>query len=1268
MSFDLISTVLFGQSWLESSEVMTLLKLFIAIPLPIFLGTWLAKKLRLPDLGWKLSLIFFSLAIGGVFLVSYPLKLGVDLKGGVILVYEIDREAREAQDATGQAPGQINWGHLLQRLNDRINPAGTKEIIVRRYGEWQVEIIIPDVDTNEVERIKKLISTAGSLQFRIVANSVQHGDTIQAATQQAEDPAKRRSKYIVQGDRQVGYWARVGREANEVKGGIRPLKVSVANYTIRNSATGELIQLPPTLPLDQEYALEQWLKDQSIQDLDVLMYVGDEYNVTGENLGMVSRGYDEVAQPCVMFNMKTSGAGLMGGLTGDNLPDEQRGQYSLLGIMLDGSLLSAPRVMSTITDSGRITGQFTQEEVDFLVGILQAGSLPAALKKVPIAQNTIGAIVGDEMIRRGKLAAGLALASTFVFMILWYRLAGLVACFALAVNLLLTLAVMKFPLRAPLTLPGLAGLVLGVGMAVDANVLVFERIREELERGAALRMAIRNGFDRAMVTIIDSNLTTLITALVMYVIGTDQVRGFAITLTLGILISMYTAVFCTRVVFDIFDRKRLISTLRMTKLLGVTHVDFLGKKYIAITASIVFIVAGLVAVGVRGKQIFDIDFLGGTSVTMVLRDSADEREIRTKLDERFSGMRIEGSAVQYSVNRVDVEGQKDRTVWKIDSSLEEVEQLEDVLQEVFPVATHSVAISGVTEKRIPIAVPPEGEPAGIPEPTAADSAAPAVALPPQVAEPAPEVKQPETKPEQAKPDEPQAEPAKPEAEAKAEAVPEPAPEAEAKPVPQPEPKAEAEAKAETMPEPASEPEPKPEPQPEPKPEAQPEPDSQPETQPEPEPKPEATPEVKPEPAPEPKAEVPSEGSEKAPAENAEGGSDGQPKEAASDAKPAGDGAARRDLPPATMLALAGDADNLLALADDATEAAKPAAEPAAPTPEEKPATAATPSETAEKGEPADAAAKPAPSDAQPGSSEEAKPAAKPTETVLTETTLTFDYRINGETVLHEIMEAAEIVEVLLTEEDITVNLNAKDLADNPDWTLQDSLGYKEWVVTLAKDRAEAQKVLDQMAKKMSDSPVWSTSSKIGGKVAGDTRNMALVALAASWIGIVIYIWIRFQKVVFGLAAVVALIHDVLVALGAVAISYWLAGFLGFMGIQEFKISLTVVVAFLTIIGYSVNDTIVVFDRIREVRGKSSTLTQDMVNLSVNQTLARTLLTGLCTMINTIILFAIGGEGVHAFAYALFIGFVSGTYSSIYVASPFVLWLYGGKPATRAAKS
>jgi len=1155
MSFELISSVLFGQGWLLSPEALTLLKLIIAFPLPIFLGTWLAKQLRLPDFGWKLSLIFCAVAIGGVLLVSFPLRLGVDLKGGVILVYEVDREAREADDPGGMSLRDMNWGHLLQRLNDRINPAGTKEIVVRRYGDWQVEIIVPDVDTNEVERIKRLISTAGSLEFRIVANSVQHGDAIQAAIQQAEDPVKRRSKYLVQDNEQIAFWARVGREADEVKGGFRPLKVQVANYTIRNSSTGEIIQLPATLRWEQEYALERWLKEQGIQDVDVLMYTGDEHNVTGENLGMVSRGYDEVARPCVTFNMKTSGAGLMGGLTGENLPDEQRGFYSLLGIMLDGTLLSAPRVMSTITDSGRITGQFTQEEVDFLVGILQAGSLPASLKKTPIAQNTIGAVLGEETIYRGKIAAALALGTTFLFMLFWYRFAGIVACLALTINLLLILAMMKFPLRAPLTLPGLAGLVLSVGMAVDANILIFERIREELERGAALRMAIRNGFDRAMVTIIDSNLTTLITSVVMYVIGTDQVRGFAITLTLGILISMFTAVFCGRVAFEICERKRFLVNLRMTKLLGVTHINFVGQKYLAMMASILFIVVGLVATGVRGKQIFDIDFLGGTSVTMVLQEPVEEREIRAKLDEQFAGMRVNNSAVQYSLNRVDVEGQKERTVWKIDSSLEEVEQLEGTLQQLFPVATHSMTIDRIEEKRTPIALPPGSQPA------------------PSPVTPAPEETQPADTPQVA------------------------------------EPKSE---------QPAEMPEPKPEPAPEPKPEPAPEP----KPEPAPEPKPEPAPEPKPEPAPEAKPE---------PADT--------------------DGARRRDLPPATMLALVGESDEMPASAE---------------TPE--PEATQVSVDVEQDRTPADPEAKiPAPGTV-PGDAAEPKPPVQTAEAITTQATLRFDYRINGDSVIHEIMEAAQVVDVLLTEEDVTVDLNPTDLADNPDWTIRDSVGYKEWIVTLAKDQAESERILAQLSKRMKASPVWTTSNKIGGKVAGDTRKLALVALVTSWVGIVIFIWIRFQKVAFGLAAVVALIHDVLVAIGAIALSYWLAGVLGFAGIQEFKISLTVVVAFLTIVGYSVNDTIVIFDRIREVRGKSSVLTADMVNTSINQTLSRTILTSLTTLISTLVLFAVGGEGIHAFAFTLFVGFLSGTYSSIYVAAPLVLWLYGGKPQARAVNA
>ena len=151
-------------------------------------------------------------------------------------------------------------------------------------------------------------------------------------------------------------------------------------------------------------------------------------------------------------------------------------------------------------------------------------------------------------------------------MIVYYRFSGVVACLALVLNVLLIVAIM-ISIKAAFTLPGLAGLVLGIGMAVDANVLIYERMREEMARGAALRMAIRNGFDRATTTIVDSNLTTLISATVLYVIGTDQIKGFAVTLWLGVVLNMFTAIFCSRVVFDIAEKRRWITELKMMQIL-----------------------------------------------------------------------------------------------------------------------------------------------------------------------------------------------------------------------------------------------------------------------------------------------------------------------------------------------------------------------------------------------------------------------------------------------------------------------------------------------------------------------------------------------------------------------------------------------------------------------------------------------------------------------------------------------------------------------------
>ena len=218
---------------------------------------------------------------------------------------------------------------------------------------------------------------------------------------------------------------------------------------------------------------------------------------------------------------------------------------------------------------------------------------------------------------------------------------------------------------------------------------------------------------------------------------------------------------------------------------------------------------------------------------------------------------------------------------------------------------------------------------------------------------------------------------------------------------------------------------------------------------------------------------------------------------------------------------------------------------------------------------------------------------------------------------------------------------------------------KDWKVELeVRNDAEADQILNEWKTRFNSTPYFPTSSSVGGQIAGQTGNQAILAIVASLIGIVAYVWIRFQNLAFGLAAVIALVHDVLIVLGAIAISHWLAGIFGFeyIGIRKFKISLEIIAALLTVIGYSLNDTIVVFDRIREVRGKRTEITGDMIDTSISQTLSRTILTSLTTFIVVFILYWFGGEAIHGFAFALVIGVIVGTYSSIFVASPALLWL------------
>ena len=268
-------------------------------------------------------------------------------------------------------------------------------------------------------------------------------------------------------------------------------------------------------------------------------------------------------------------------------------------------------------------------------------------------------------------------------------------------------------------------------------------------------------------------------------------------------------------------------------------------------------------------------------------------------------------------------------------------------------------------------------------------------------------------------------------------------------------------------------------------------------------------------------------------------------------------------------------------------------------------------------------------------------------------TLTFDENLNKRSVVNSLQQAAQ-----------AVGLAGVPIRDG-DLNTEDK--GMSWTVELRADVQQLGRILEELKNTVENSPVWLSSNKIGGKVAGDTRNKAVAALVACLMGIVFYIWIRFQRVHFGLAAVVALVHDVLITLGMLALSFWLADIFGFLLIQKFKINLPIIAAFMTIIGYSLNDTIVVFDRVREVRGKSPEITKEMINQSINQTLARTVLTSMTTLIVVLILYVLGGESIHGFAYALVVGIMVGTYSSIFVASPALLWMTSEPEPTRQSR-
>ncbi|HEX4412354.1 MAG TPA: protein translocase subunit SecD [Lacipirellulaceae bacterium] len=926
--------------------------------MPILIGNYLAGLWKMPDHAWKISLVLGVLA-GSLLIVLFgQFKFGPDLAGGVTLIYELQDAPTTVQNA--QQPNsnnsnslnqqlksggrQFSFADLIGALKKRLDPDGTKEITIREYGP-AVEIIIPSVGEDEMEFVKQKITDLGKLEFRIVADPAFTKDKSTIDQAKLLKPAE---KEVMRGSEVVARW--VPYDVDQFGSPDRP-----SPYVLRMAG----------------------------KNPEILVLV-DPYNVTGDYLTHAGKGMDEHGGPAVNFRFNSAGAQRFEKLTGQNLPNPATpDKYRKLGILLNNKLVNAPNIHSTISDSGMISGgTMSDREVDTTIEILNAGSLPAALNKSPISQEIISPTLGAETVEKGKLAIGGSLVGVIVFMLIYYRFAGFIACLALTLNLIMVLALMVL-IKAAITLPGLAGLALTVGMSVDTNVLIYERIREELQSGAALRMAIRQGFDRAMTAIIDTHLTTIISGIVLFYVGTDQVRGFAVTLILGLVTNLFTAFFCTRLMFDIAERRGMIKQLKMMHIFSKPNYDFLRLRWIFLGLSWSLIAVGMVAVYMRGTQLLDIDFTGGSSVTFTLndKDPMTQAGVTKALD------KTELADKNLLVVQIGREG----TAFTVDTSEQSVDKVKDIIIKEF----------GQKLKRYSISV--------------------------------------------------------------------------------------SDIKSATV------------------------------------------------------SDVP----------GAEG----------------------------TVVVNAG--------------------------PEYK---------------------------GEQGMSHDA---------------------------LHDQLAAS------LTK---LGHPNAAVTVENPDYNPGSSARFTSWSVHASGvEEADMRTALENLQTDLQAKPLFPLASTIGGRVSSNMQMQALLAVGISVIAMIIFLWFRFQKPTYGIAAGIALIHDVLMTVGMIALSYyvvsWFPAVAAALKIDSFQINLTIVAALLTIIGYSVNDTVVTFDRLREIKGKTPKLTAKMVNDSVNQTLGRTILTVFTVFIVVVVLYIWGGEGLHSFAFAFLVGVVVGTYSSIYVASPALLWLSGVSAAS-----
>lgn len=467
------------------------------------------------------------------------------------------------QDKEVQSIDQNAISESLEIIRNRIDQFGVSEPVIVRQGKDEIVVQLPGV--KDPQRALDLIGKTAQLEFKLVDPEAK--PDLEEWIHQA----------VLSGALKKGY---AHRELNEALADRIPPDTEIYIQKHLDPETGRVTRRPILL-------------------FRKTLMAGDAIKTAKVQFG------GRLGEPYVTVQLNARGRRIFDQITGENVGRQ-------LAIILDDVVQSAPVIQERISGgSAQITGAFTMEEAHDLAIVLRAGALPAP---VSVVQNvTVGPSLGQDSIHKGVLSGLLGTALVVLFMIYYYRFSGLIADFALVLNVLFLMAALTL-FQATLTLPGIAGIILSIGMAVDSNVLIFERMREEFGRGKPLRSGIEGGYDKALWTIIDSHVTTLITALALFLFGSGPIKGFAVTLSIGVVFNLFTALFCTRAVYDYLSLGRRLRMPHFVEFLKQPSIDFIGLRKFAFALSAVLVSVGLIAfVQIsRGRGNLGVDFSGGT--------------------------------------------------------------------------------------------------------------------------------------------------------------------------------------------------------------------------------------------------------------------------------------------------------------------------------------------------------------------------------------------------------------------------------------------------------------------------------------------------------------------------------------------------------------------------------------------------------------------------------------------------------------------------------